>query len=63
MIEKAKFRLVLGALGFIVALVCGILSGFSWYNPDATIVTATLITTGSLLSVGIVKHFKNNKNE
>jgi len=63
MIEKAKFRLVLGALGFIVALVCGILSGFSWYNPDATIITALLATTGSLLSIGIVKHFKNNKNE
>jgi len=58
MIEKARFRLILGAIGFIVALICGLLSGFDWYNPDATIITALLATTGGLLSVGIVKHFK-----
>ena len=58
MIQKPEFRLVLGAIGFIAALVCGILSGWEWYNPDATIITALLVTTGSLLSIGIVKQFK-----
>jgi len=58
MLQKPEFRLLLGAIGFITVLICGSLSGFSWYNPNATILTAIVTMSSGLLSAGLVKHFK-----
>jgi len=61
-LTSADTRILVGITGYVVSLVVLILSGFTWYDPNATIATALITLSSGLLSAGIWKKDKVNSN-
>lgn len=58
---SAEHRILVGTIGFIISLLSFAMSGFSWYNPDATLGAATITVSSTLLAAGLVKKTNTKK--
>lgn len=73
MFKEAKsqspfYRKVMGTVTLSIGLIIGLLSGFSFYNPDMGVILTVCATGMTLLGIGTVTDamkakYKNNKHE
>ena len=61
-LTSAKYRILLGTLGWIVLLGMGILNVLKGLSVDATIVTTIGSTSTLLLGIGIIKQHRAFQN-
>lgn len=55
MIVTAKYRIIMGTICLTVGLICTVLSGFEFYNPDDALVFSTNALGCALIGLGLVK--------
>jgi hypothetical protein len=58
-----SYRIIMGTLSLLTAIVMGIFSGFAYYNPDSSVIWALISLGSALIGLGLVKTFKPQKND